>query len=263
MDIIVCIKRVPEVAEIDLQVDQSGKGIKDEGLVYVVNDWDNYAVEEAVRIKEKYGGRVTAITVGPPESEEVVRRALALGADDAMVITDPKTEGSDAFAIAKILAAAIKGMKYDIILTGAQADDDGYAQVGATLAELLGIPHVTLVTALQIEDKQVKVRRELEGGMEEELAVTMPALFTVQSGINEPRYVSIMGIRKVAKKEIRVLGIKDLGMSANETGLSGSDIRVEKVFFPPAGEGAKIIEGNPEEMALTVLNILKEKGGLA
>jgi len=261
MDIIVCIKRVPEVAEIDLQVDQTGKGIQDEGLVFGVNDWDNYAVEEAVRIKEKHGGKVTAITVGPAESEDVVRRALALGADEAVMATDPKSEGSDGYAIAKILAAVIKDMTYDIILTGALADDDGYAQVGATLAELLDIPHATLVTAIEIEEKRVKVKRELEGGMEEALDVATPALFTIQSGINEPRYVSIMGIRKVAKKEVATLDLNAVGLSPDQVGAEGSLIFVEKIFPPPVGEGAELLEGSPDEVATKVTDIF-QKGGV-
>jgi len=261
MDIIVCIKRVPEVAEIDLQVDQTGKGIKTEGLVFCVNDWDNYAIEEAVRIKEKHGGTVTAITVGSEESEDVLRRALALGADEAVMITDQKTEGSDAYATAKILAAAIKNIPYTIILAGALADDDGYAQVGASLAELLGIPHATLVTNMEIGEKRVKVRRELEGGLEEALDVETPAVFTIQSGINEPRYVSIMGIRRVAKKEIKKLDLGAMGLAPDQVGTTGSFIVVERIFTPPVGEGAQLLQGSPDEVATKVTDIF-QKGGV-
>jgi electron transfer flavoprotein beta subunit len=261
MDIIVCIKRVPEVAEIDLQLDASGKGIKTEGLVFGVNDWDNYAIEEAVRIKEKHGGKVTVITMGPEESEDVLRRALALGADDAVMVVDPKTDGSDAYATAKVLAAAIKKIPYEIILTGALADDDGYAQVGASLAELLGIPHATLVTNMEIGDKRVKVKRELEGGLEEVLDVATPAVFTIQSGINEPRYVSIMGIRKVAKKEIGKQDLGAIGLSPDQAGAAGSFITVEKIFTPPVGEGAQMLQGSPDEVATKVTDIF-QKGGV-
>jgi electron transfer flavoprotein beta subunit len=261
MDVIVCIKRVPEVAEVDLQVDPRGKGIKGEGLVFSLNDWDNYAIEEAVRIKEKHGGKVTAITVGPGESEEVLRRALALGADEAVRVTDPRAEGSDAYAIAKILAAVIKDIPYDIILTGVQADDNGYAQAGATLAELLGIPHATLVTAMEIGEKRAKVHRELEAGMEEILDVATPALFTIQSGINEPRYVSIMGIRKVAKKEIMVLDLSAAGFSPEDVGGGGSMILIERIFPTPVGEGVEILTGSPDAVAAKVADIF-EKGGV-
>jgi electron transfer flavoprotein beta subunit len=261
MDIIVCIKRVPEVAEVDLQVDSAGTGIKEGDLVFSLNDWDNYAVEEAVRIKEKHGGKVTAITVGPEESEDVLRRALALGADEAVRVTDPSIEGSDGYAIATILAAVIKDIPYDIILAGVQADDDGYAQVGVSLAELLGIPHATLVTAMEVGEKRAKVHRELEGGMEEVLECALPALFTIQSGINEPRYVSIMGIRKVAKKEIKVLDLATAGLSPEDVGTAGSMGLIERIFPPPVGEGAQILKGSPEEVATKVMDIF-QKGGV-
>ncbi len=261
MNVIVCLKRVPEVTEVDLEPASNGKGIKEEGLVYALNDWDNYALEEAVSIKEKYGGRVTAITVGPEEAEQVLRRALALGADEAIRITDPIAQGCDAFATAKILAAVIKSIPYDIILTGVQASDDGYAQVGASVAELLGITHATLVVALRLNGSKATVHRELEGGMGEELEIDLPALFTIQSGINEPRYVSVMGIRKVAQKEIRVANISSLCLSAQEVGEAGSMVTIERLFLPPTGVGAEIIRGTPDEVAARVASIF-EKGGL-
>ena len=261
MDVIVCIKRVPEVAEVDLQVDSTGKGIKEGDLVFSLNDWDNYAVEEAVRIKEKHGGKVTAITVGSDESEDVLRRALALGADEAVRVTDPKIQGPDGYAIATILAAVIKDIPYDVILTGVQANDDGYAQVGGALAELLGIPHATLITTMAIEGNGAKVHRELEGGMEEVLECALPALFTIQSGINEPRYVSIMGIRKVAKKEIKVLDLTTVGLSPEEVGEEGSMSLIERIFPPPVGEGAEMLTGSPGAVATTVTDIFV-KGGV-
>ena len=261
MDVIVCIKRVPEVAEVDLQVDPAGTGIKEGDLVFSLNDWDNYAVEEAVRIKEKHGGTVTAITVGPEESEDVLRRALALGADEAVRVTDPNTHGSDGYAMATILAAVIKDMSYDVILTGVQADDDGYGQVGVTLGELLGIPHATLVTAMEIGEKRAKVHRELEGGMEEVLECALPAVFTIQSGINEPRYVSIMGIRKVAKKEIKVLDLATAGLSPEAVGTAGSMSLIERIFPPPVGEGAEILTGGPDAVGEKVTDIFV-KGGV-
>jgi electron transfer flavoprotein beta subunit len=261
MDVIVSIKRVPEVAEVDLRVAPTAKGIKEEGLVFSLNDWDNYALEEAVKIKDKYGGKVTAITVGREESEDVLRRALALGADEAIRLTDPLCEGSDGYATARILAAVIKDIPFDLILTGVQANDDGSAQVGVMLAELLAIPHATLVTAMNIEGKRVQVRRELEGGMEEVLDIGLPALFTIQTGINEPRYVSIMGIRKVAQKEIKVLDLSVLGLSPEQVGEKGSFIVLEKIFPPPVGERAKIFTGSPDEVATKVTDIF-EKGGV-
>jgi electron transfer flavoprotein beta subunit len=263
MNIIVCIKRVPETADADVFIDKTGKDIDKSGLVFDLNEWDSYAIEEAILLKEKLGGTVTVLSMGGEESNESLRKCLAMGADDAIRLTDPAFDGSDGYATAKILAEAIRKIPYDLIFTGTQAEDDGYGQVGVVLAELLGIPHAALVTRLEAQDKKVKVHRELEGGLEEVYEIDLPAVLTIQTGINEPRYVSIMGIRKVAKKEIKTLGVSDLNLKAEEVGLSGSDIQLEKIFLPPVGEGAEMLEGKPEEVALKVFDILKDKGGLA
>ena len=263
MNIIVCVKRVPETAEADLIIDKTGKNVITSGLVFDLNEWDSYAIEEAIQLKEKHGGNVTVISMGGEEANESLRKCLAMGADDAVRLTDPAFEGADGHATARVLAESIRKLPFDLILTGTQAEDDGYGQVGGAVAEFLGIPHATVVNHIEAEGKKLKVHRELEGGLEEILEIDPPALLTIQTGINEPRYVSIMGIRKVAKKEIKVLGAKDLTLVANEIGLSGSDTQIEKISFPPTTEMAKMIEGNPEEVALNVLNILKDKGGLA
>jgi len=263
MNIIVCIKRVPETTDADVFIDKTGKDIDKSGLVFDLNEWDSYAIEEAILLKEKSGGTVTVISMGGEDSNESLRKCLAMGADDAIRLTDPAFNGSDGYATAKILAEAIRKIPYDLILTGTQAEDDGYGQVGVTVAELLGIPHASLVTRLEVQDKKLKAHRELEGGLEEVVEIDLPALLTIQTGINEPRYVSIMGIRKVAKKEIKTLGTSDLNLKAEEVGLSGSYIRLEKIFLPPVGEGAEMLEGKPEEISSKVFDILKDKGGLA
>lgn len=263
MNIIVCVKRVPETTEVDLTVDKSGKEINKSGLVFDLNEWDSYAIEEAVSLKEKQGGTVTVITLGSEESNESLRKCLAMGADMAFRLTDPAFEGSDGLATAKTLAAAIGSLPYDLILAGTQAEDDGFGQVGVSLAEILGIPHASLVNRIELKEKKARVHRELEGGLEEVVEIDLPAVLTVQSGINEPRYVSIMGIRKVAKKEIKPLGVSDLPLGAGDVGLLGSDIRIDQLSIPPAGKGAEWLEGKPEEIAQKVLAILKERGGLA
>jgi len=263
MNIIVCVKRVPETTEADIVIEKSGRDIDKSGLVFDLNEWDRYAVEEAILLKEKQGGNVTVLTVGEEKSYESLQKCLAMGADDAIRLTDPAFNGSDGYATAKVLAEAIRKMDYDLILTGTQAEDDGYGQVGVVMAGLLGIPHAALVNHIEVQDKKVKVHRELEGGLEEVFEILLPAVLTIQTGINEPRYVSLLGIRKAAKKEIKVLGALDLNLKAEEVGLSGSDIRLEKIFLPSAGEGAEILEGKPEEIAHKVFDILKDKGGLA
>jgi len=263
MNIVVCVKRVPDTAEADISIDKTGKDIDKSGLVFDLNEWDSYAIEEAILLKEKLGGTVTVLSMGGEESNETLRKCLAMGADEAIRLTDPAFNGSDGYATAKVLAEAIRKIPYDLIFTGTQTEDDGYGQVGVALAGLLGVPHASLVTRIEIQENKVKAHRELEGGLEEVVEVDLPALFTIQTGINEPRYVSIMGIRKVAKKEIKTFGVSDLHLNAEQVGLAGSDIRLEKIFLPPVGEGAEMLEGKPEEVALKVLDILKDRGGVA
>ncbi|MCD6242712.1 electron transfer flavoprotein subunit beta/FixA family protein [Candidatus Bathyarchaeota archaeon] len=260
MDIIVCVKHVPETAEADVRIDSTGKSIEKTGLVFDINEWDDYAVEEAVRIKEKLGGTVTVITVGSEDADSTLRKCLARGADKAIRVTDPKLEGSDGYAIAKVLSKVIKDLPHDLILTGAQAGDDGYAVVGPALAQLLGIPHATLVKKIEFKNGTAVVNRELEGGLEEIVEVKLPAVLTIQTGINEPRYVSIMGIRKAMKKEIKVLSLADIGLSENEVGEAGSWIRIEKMYIPPVEKQAEFVKGSPEEVAAKIAELLKARG---
>lgn len=260
MDVIVCVKHVPETAEAELKIDASGKAVEKTGLVYDINEWDDYALEEAVRIREKQGGSVTAITVGPDDSDSTLRKCLARGADKAIRLADPKFEGSDGYAIAKILHSVIKTMQYDLVLTGMQAGDDGSAMVGPILAQLLGIPHATMVKKLELGTGTAKANRELEGGLEEQVEVKLPALFSVQTGINEPRYVSIMGIRKAMQKEIKIMSLADTGLSKNDVGLAGSWLKIEKLYVPPVEKQAEFLKGTPDEMAAKIAEILKAKG---
>ena len=260
MDIIVCVKHVPETAEAELKIDTSGKAIEKTGLVFDINEWDDYALEEAVRIKEKQGGTVTAITIGTEDSDSTLRKCLARGADKAIRLTDPKFEGSDAYAIAKILHSVIKTLHYDLILTGMQAGDNGNAMVGPILAEMLGIPHATMVKKIELGTGTAKVNRELEGGLEETLEVKLPALFSVQTGINEPRYVSIMGIRKAMQKEIKVMDLADTGLSETDVGEAGSWTKIEKLYVPPVEKQAEFLKGNPDEIAAKIVDILKSRG---
>ena len=260
MDIIVCVKHVPETAEAEITIDSSGKRIQTEDLVFDINEWDDYALEEAVLLKEKLGGSVTAITVGTEETDSTLRKCLARGADKAMRLTDKAFEGSDGYATAKILQSVIKDLPYDLILTGALAGDDGYGQVGATLAELLGIPHATMVKKIEPTEEHARVNRELEGGLEETVEVKLPALLTIQTGINEPRYVSIMGIRKARSKEIKVLNLKELGLKEDEVGEAGSWMTVERMFVPPVEKEAEILEGPLDEVTSKITDILRAKG---
>ena len=260
MDIIVCVKHVPETAEAEIVIDESGKRIRMEDLVFDINEWDDYALEEAVLLKERLGGSVTVVTVGPEDADNTLRKCLARGADRAMRLTDKAFEGSDAYAIAKILHKAIKDLPFDLILTGAQAGDDGYAQVGVVLAELLGIPHATMVKKIEPKEGFMRVNRELEGRLEEVVEVKLPAVLAIQTGINEPRYVSIMGIRRARQKELKVLGLGDLGLREEEVGESGSWITLEKMFIPPVEKEAEILTGGLDEIAAKIVETLRARG---
>jgi len=256
----VCVKHVPETADAELKINPSGKSIETADLVFDINEWDDYALEEAVRIKEKQGGKVTAITIGPQDSESTLRKCLARGADAAIRLTDPKFSGSDAYAVAKILHSVIKTLHYDLIFTGLQAADDGNAVVGPVLAEMLGIPHVTLVKKIELSSGAAKVNRELEGGLEEQIEVKLPSLFSIQTGINEPRYVSIMGIRKAMQKEIKVMSFIDTGLTENDVGLAGSWMNIESVYVPKLEKQAVFLKGTDDEIAMKIVEILKSRG---
>jgi electron transfer flavoprotein beta subunit len=254
------VKHVPETAEAEIAIDNSGKGIKTEDLVFDINEWDDYAIEEAILMKEKLGGQVTVVTVGSEDADKTLRKCLAKGADRAIRLADRAFDGSDAYATAKILHRAIQDLPFDLILTGTQAGDDGYAQVGVILAVLLGIPHATMVKKIELEKGFARVNRELEGGLEQVMEVRIPALLAVQTGINEPRYVSIMGIRKARQKELRVLGLNDLGLKEAEVGESGSWITVEEMFVPPVEKEAEILVGGLDAISSKIVETLRARG---
>jgi len=260
MNIIVCVKRVPDTSESNVKIDNSKKAIVKEGLVYTINEADNYALEEALLIKEKSGGTVTLITLGSGESEDTLRMGLAKGADSAIRLDDPAFDGSDGEVIAGILSTAIQGIEYDLVLTGCMAGDTGYAQVGIALAEKLQIPHAAMVTQVELNDKKAKVSRELEGGLLEVLELSLPAVLTIQTGINEPRYASIMGIAKASKKEIDIKGCDALGINADTVGVKGSKTNVQKMTLSVQDKMAELFSGTPEETSDKLSTLLKERG---
>ncbi len=262
MDIVVCVKRVPDLTEVELEIDPGGRKLDDSDLDYDINEWDDFAVEEAVRLKEQHGGSVLAITVGDEDAEEVLRRALAMGADEGLHLSDEAFEGSDPWAIANALRQALEGRSIDLVLCGAISSDGTSGHVGGMLAALLGIPQVALVTGLSVDGGKAEVRHEVEGGLERVVEVDLPALLTVQSGINEPRYVSIRGIRKVAGIDIPVKSAADLGLGAEQAGAAGSLVTIEELAPPPTGEGAEILEGSVDDAVATLVERLHEHGGL-
>jgi electron transfer flavoprotein beta subunit len=260
MKIVVCVKRVPETAEADLKIRSDERGIEEEGLAFQINESDNYALEQALLIKEDLGGEVTVLTAGPEASEEVLRMSMAKGAETAVRLADDAFAGGDAVATARALEAAIKEMEYDLVLTGCMASDDGATAVGVALAEMLGVPHATYVVEMEIGEGKASVGRELEGGLIEKLDIKLPAVVTIQTGINEPRYASIMGIAKASKREITLRSASDLGLERSDVGAEGSRTRVLGLDYPPVGEGAEILDGTPAEASGKLALVLKEKG---
>ncbi len=262
MEILVCVKRVPDTAENEFELNSAGNDLDRDDLVYSVNEWDNYAVEEAIQIVDNAGGSVTVITVGDDESEEVLRREMAMGANNGVLLSDDAFDGSDGKGIAAILKAQIEKGKYDLILTGAQADE-GAGQVGGMLAAMLDYPYASLVNKIEIvDDTTIKVGREIEGGNQEMNEIQLPCVLSIQTGINEPRYVGIRGIRKVASVDIPVNGAGDLGIDAATVGAAGAKTKRVDYFVPDLGDGAEMLEGSTDEIIEKLIERLKAKGGL-
>jgi electron transfer flavoprotein beta subunit len=262
MEILVCVKRVPDTAENEIEVKSDGTDIEHDDLVYSVNEWDNYAVEEAIQIRDNVGGSVTVVTVGDEDSEEVLRREMAMGADKGVLLSDEAFERSDGKGIANILKVEIEKGNYDLILTGALADD-GASQIGGMLAAMLDWPYASVVNFIEVlDDKKIKVGREIEGGNQEMNEIELPCVLSIQTGINEPRYVGIRGIRKVASLDIPVHGLGDLGISPDAVGEDGARVKRIDYFVPEMGEGAEILEGSTEEIAEKLIELLKAKGGI-
>lgn len=258
LDIIVCVKYVPDVSSAELKVDSSGRDIDRRGLSYDINEWDDYALEAALMLREKHGGSVTAVSIGGEEADRILRRCLAKGADKAVRIGDPRINLYDPFTVAKVLSAAARKMPFDLILTGVQANDDGYAITGPAIAQHLNLPHATLAKKIEILDGRAVVNRELEGGVEEVVELDLPAVITVQTGIVELRYVSVLGIRMAMRREVRVMSLDDLGLSLEEVGEPW--ILVEELYAPRVERRVEYVRGSPEEVASKIIEVLRGRG---
>lgn len=261
MEILVCVKRVPDTSENEIELNSAGNDIDRDDLVYSVNEWDNYAVEEAIQIVDKVGGSVTVVTVGDEDSEEVLRREMAMGANNGLLLADDAFEGTDGKGLATILKAAVEKGSYDLVLTGAQADD-GAGQVGGMLAAMLDWPFASLVNAIETDGDKIKVGREIAGGNQEWNEINLPCVLSIQTGINEPRYVGIRGIRKVASIDIPQMGAADLGLDGGSVGASAAKVKRLDYFVPDMGPGAEILEGSTEEIIEKLIELMKAKGGL-
>jgi electron transfer flavoprotein beta subunit len=262
VEILVCVKRVPDTSENEIQLNRSGNDIERDDLVYSVNEPDNYAVEEALQIVSKVGGNVTVVTVGSEDDEEVLRREMAMGARNGVLISDEAFAGSDGKGIATILRSYLQKNRYDMILTGVQADD-GAAQVGGMLAAMLDYPFASLVTGIELLDgNKLKITREIEGGNKEVSEIDLPCVLSIQTGINEPRYVGMRGIRQVASVPIPTFGAAELEVDAAAVGSAGAKVKRLDYFVPALGKGAEVLKGSREQNIDQLVELLKAQGGL-
>jgi len=262
VEILVCVRRVPDTSENEIELNSAGNDIERDDLVYSINEPDNYAVEEALQIVAKVGGKVSVVTVGDEEDEEVLRREMAMGATHGILLSDPEFAGSDGRGIASVLKVFAQREHFDLILTGVQAED-GAAQVGGMLAAMLDYPFASLVTSIEVLDNdKLKVSREIEGGNREVSEIDLPCVLSIQTGINEPRYVGMKGIRAVQSVPIPTHSASDLGFKPGEVGAAGAKVTRVDYFVPALGKGAQILAGSREENAKQVVELIAAKGGL-
>src|SRR5215472_13370930 len=242
MKIIVCIKQVP-MRDSQLKIAASGKWIEEADLSFEINEPDAYALEEALQLKEKHGGEVIAVCAGPARASQTIREALAKGADRALHIEEENLASFDTLGIAKLLAKAVQAEQPDLVLTGLQSDDLGYGQTGVVLAEILGLPHGTIIMAVEKTDGGIRVKRELENGWFQNIELPLPAVLTIQSGGNKLRYATLMGIKRAKTKELRRVPVADLGAASAATAV------LEGVGLPQKQRSTQILPGTAKEAA--------------
>src|SRR3954468_344200 len=248
MKIVVTIKQVPAR---DSALRISGNWIEDADLSYEINEPDAYALEAGLQLKERHGGEVVVLCAGPARAAQTIREALAKGADRAIHIEEDELDAFDPLSAAKLLAAALKSESPDLVLTGLQSDDLGYGQTGVIIAELLGMPHGTIIMEVEKQDGGIRVKRELENGWFQYVEMPLPALLTIQSGISKLRYATLMGIKKAKTKEIRRVTAADLGGAAKPS------ISLERIYVPERTKRSLIFEGDPKQTAAQLVEKLK------
>ena len=250
MKIIVCIKQVP-VRDSQLKVDASGRWIQEGDLSFEINEPDAYALEEALQLKEKHGGEVIALCAGPARASQTIREALAKGADRAIHIEDEQVSSWDTLGLAQLLAKAAAAEKPDLILTGLQSDDLGSGQTGVVMAELLGSPSATIIMAVEVLNGNIRVKQELESGWFQHIEMPLPAVLTIQSGINKLRYATLMGIKKAKSKEVKRLTTAELGAATAPT------VTTERVYLPKKAKQTQLLEGSAKEASAKLVEKLK------
>ncbi len=252
MKILVCLKQVPQ-KDAPLKLNESGTWIRDD-ISYEVNEPDAYALEEALRQKEKHGGEVVVITAGPTRAQQVLREALAKGADRAIHLEDDGFVGMDAVNTARALAAALEGESFDMIFTGLQSDDYGFAQTGVLLAELLHWPHATIIIGIEKTESGVRLKRELEAGHYQMLDMPLPCVLTIQSGINKLRYATLIGIKQAKNKPVKRLTLADV------QGKLGKNLQVvERLYVPVKQKKTEMLEGTSVELAKKLVEKLRNE----
>lgn len=249
MKIAVCIKQVPS-REWQPRIDEARTWIREESASYEMNEPDQYALEAALRLKEQHGGEVVACSAGPARVVQVLREALARGADRAIHVDGDALGAAGAASVAGALASAIEAERFDLILTGLQSDDQGFAQTGIVLAERLGIPHATIIMDVQVADGRIRVKRELEGGWFQWVGLPLPALLTIQSGINTLRYATLKGIMAAKKKEIRKVPAPPLAAPGQ---------RIVALYPPAKDKSTELIGGTPVEAARELVRRLRDE----
>jgi electron transfer flavoprotein beta subunit len=260
MRIAVCIKQVPNT-EARLRLGRDGRWVEEEDLPFVINESDEYALEEGLALAEKTGGEVVVFSLGPERVREALRKTLAVGAARAVHLNDPAFSGGDALATGRALAAAVARESFDLVLTGSQSDDVRWGGTGSVIAGHLGWPHVWLVMGVELEEggKSLKVTREMESGVNEISRVPVPAVLEIQAGINHPRYASLKGIMAAKKKEIAPVSAADLGLDPGRVGAAGSRVEIVSVAFPESGTGAQILDGDPKVAAAKLVDKLQKE----
>ena len=264
MKILVAVKQVAALEE-DFEIRVDGRDVDPDFLVRDLNEWDDFSLEEAVKLKESEPSvEVVAVTVGPDEADEVLRKCLAKGADRAIRVWDASVEGSDSIAVARVIAAVARREQPGLLFAGVQSSDQAYASTGVAVAGFLGWPHVAVVNQLTYAAgaATAEIRRELEGGVQQALQVDCPAVMTIQLGINAPRYASLRSIKQAAAKPIETLSLADIGLSAADVGEAGSLSRVRRMYVPAKGR-AEMVEGTVAEQAARLARIIKDFKGEA
>lgn len=249
MKILVAIKQVP-ARDSQLKVAAGGAWIEDSDLTSEINEPDAYALEEALQLKEKFGGEVIALCAGPAAASQTIREALAKGADRAIHIEDEAPHRRDILGVARLIASAAEGEKPDLILTGLQSDDMGYGQTGVVVAELLGLPHATIIMQVEKTGSGIRVKRELEDGWFQHVELPLPAVLTIQSGINKLRYATLMGIKKAKTKEVKRVEAEPAGAAASA---------IERVYLPERSKQTVFVEGSTVEQVNRLIEILKHE----